>query len=229
IISGPVGNESDEKYAQFSRQVAELGRKATGVVNTLLAEAERLLEDPKTRTDAALKLYQAQLGMPKNKRLLKMLNETGIKQMVQRMELHAIADRQLPLKQQRMRDLEETLYFVLDEKGHSVHLTDKGAETMSPNDPELFIVPDISEAIHKIDHDPELSSQDRLEQRRAVEAEYALKSEKLHIIHKLLQAHVLYEKEVDYLVQDGQVLIVDEFTGRIMAGRRWSDGGPPAG
>ena len=224
IISGPVGNEADDKYGQFNRQVAELVRKQTGVANTLLAEAEKLLEDEKTRQEAALKLYQAQLGMPKNKRLLKMLNETGIKQLVQRMELDAIADRKLPIKQQRMRDLEDTLYFVLDEKGHSVHLTDRGAEAMSPNDPELFLVPDISEAIHRIDHDPALSSHDRLEQRRAVEAEYALKSEKLHIIHKLLQAHVLYEKEVDYLVQDGQVLIVDEFTGRIMAGRRWADG-----
>jgi preprotein translocase subunit SecA len=224
IISGPVGNEADDKYAQFNRQVAELVRKQTGVANTLLAEAERLLEDEKTRQEAALKLYQAQLGMPKNKRLLKMLNETGIKQLVQRMELDAIADRKLPMKQQRMRDLENTLYFVLDEKGHSVHLTDRGAEAMSPNEPELFLVPDISEAIHRIDHDPDLSSHDRLEQRRAVEAEYATKSEKLHIIHKLLQAHALYEKEVDYLVQDGQVLIVDEFTGRIMAGRRWADG-----
>jgi preprotein translocase subunit SecA len=224
IISGPVGNESDEKYAQFNRQVGELVRKQTAVVNTLLAEAEKLLEDDKTRQDAALKLYQAQLGMPKNKRLLKMLNETGIKQLVQRMELDAIADRKLPMKQQRMRDLENTLYFVLDEKGHSVHLTDRGAEAMSPNDPELFLVPDISEEIHRIDKDPELSPHDRIERRQAVEAEYALKSEKLHIIHKLLQAHALYEKEVDYLVQDGQVLIVDEFTGRIMTGRRWADG-----
>src|SRR3954463_8009155 len=224
IISGPVGNESDEKYAQFSRQVAELVRKQTGVVNTLLAEAERMLEDPKIRNDAALKLYQAQLGMPKNKRLLKMLNETGIKQMVQRMELDAIGDRKLPMKQQRMRDLEETLYFVLDEKGHSVHLTDRGAEAMSPNEPGLFLVPDISEEIHQIDKDPDLSPHDRIERRREVESEYAIKSEKLHIIHKLLQAHVLYEKEVDYLVQEGQVMIVDEFTGRVMTGRRWSDG-----
>ncbi len=224
IISGPVGNEADDKYASFNRQVAEMVRKQTGVVNTLLAEAERLLEDEKTRQEAALKLYQAQLGMPKNKRLLKMLNETGIKQLVQRMELDAIADRKAPIRQQRMRDLEDTLYFVLDEKGHSAHLTDRGAEAMSPDDPELFLVPDISEAIHQIDKDPELSPHDRIERRRVVESEYALKSEKLHIIHKLLQAHVLYEKEVDYLVQDGQVLIVDEFTGRIMAGRRWADG-----
>jgi len=224
IISGPVGNEADDKYASFNRQVAEMVRKQTGVVNTLLAEAERLLEDEKTRQEAALKLYQAQLGMPKNKRLLKMLNETGIKQLVQRMELDAIGDRKLPMKQQRMRDLEDTLYFVLDEKGHTVHLTDRGAEAMSPDDPELFLVPDISEEIHRIDKDAELSPHDRIERRRAVEAEYALKSEKLHIIHKLLQAHALYEKDVDYLVQDGQVLIVDEFTGRIMAGRRWADG-----
>jgi preprotein translocase subunit SecA len=224
IISGPVGNETDDKYAQFDRQVAELVRKQTAVVNTLVAEAEKLLEDPKTRNDAGLKLYQSRLGMPKNKRLMKLLNETGIKQMVQRMELDAIADRKLPMKQQRMRDLEETLYFVLDEKGHSVHLTDRGAEAMSPNEPGLFLVPDISEEIHQIDKDPELTPHDRIERRRQVESDYAVKSEKLHIIHKLLQAHVLYEKEVDYLVQDGQVMIVDEFTGRVMTGRRWADG-----
>ena len=225
IISGPVGNEEDDKYAQFNRQVAELVRKQTAVVNTLLAEAEKLLEgDAKAREEAALKLYQAQLGMPKNKRLLKQLNETGVKQMVQKVELEAIADRKLPMKQQRMRDLEEALFFVLDEKGHAVHLTDQGATALSPNDPMLFIVPDISEAVHALDKDPELSPHDRIARRREIEGEYALKSEKLHIIHKLLQAHALYEKDVDYLVQEGQVLIVDEFTGRIMHGRRWSDG-----
>ncbi len=224
IISGPVGNEVDDKYAQFNRQVAELTRRQTSVVNTLLAEAERLLLDEKTRQEAALKLYQAQLGMPKNKRLMKMVNETGIKQLVQRMELDSIADRKLPMKQQRMRDLEEVLFFVLDEKGHSVHLTDQGATALSPQEPTLFLVPDISEAVHQLERDPDLTPAERLARRREVEGEYAIKSEKLHIIHKLLQAHALYEKEVDYLVQDGQVLIVDEFTGRIMTGRRWADG-----
>jgi preprotein translocase subunit SecA len=224
IISGPVGNDNDARYGQFNRQVSELVRRQTGVVNTLLAEAETLLANDKTRQDGALKLYQAQLGMPKNKRLLKLLQEPGVKQLVQRMELDAIADRKLPTKQQRMRDLEEALFFVLDEKGHSVHLTDAGAAALSPQDPALFLVPDISEEIHAIDHDPDLDPAERIARRREVEAEYALKSEKLHIIHKLLQAHALYEKDVDYLVQDGQVLIVDEFTGRIMHGRRWSDG-----
>jgi preprotein translocase subunit SecA len=224
IISGPVGNETDEKYAQFNRQVAELVRKQSGVVSTLLAEAEPLLAEPKTLYEGAVKLHLAQLGMPKNKKLLKMLNESGVKQVVQRVELDLIADRKLPTRQQQMREFEETLYFVMDEKGHSVHLTDRGSEALSPQDPSFFMVPDISEAFHKIDRDPELDAAAKLNQRRELEAEYAVKSEKLHIIHKLLQAHALYEKEVDYLVQEGQVVIVDEFTGRLMAGRRWADG-----
>ena len=140
------------------------------------------------------------------------------------MELDRLADRKLPAREQKMRDLEDELYFVLDERGHSVHLTDQGVETMSPQDPQLFVVPDISHAVHEIEHDETLSPKEKLERRRQVEAEYAQKSEILHIIHKLLQAHALYEKDVEYVVQDGQVFIVDEFTGRLMPGRRWSDG-----
>jgi preprotein translocase subunit SecA len=224
IISGPVGNENDEKYAQFNRQVVELVRRQNAVVSNLLADAEPLLDDAKTVPEAAIKLYIARLGMPKNKKLLKLLNEPGVKSAVQRAELDHIADRKLPMRQQTMRELEEELYFVLDEKGHAVHLTDRGATAMSPNEPELFLVPDISEEVHAIDRDPSLTPAERVQRRRQVEAEYAVKSEKLHTIHKLLQAHVLYEREVDYLVQDGQVLIVDEFTGRVMQGRRWADG-----
>jgi preprotein translocase subunit SecA len=224
IISGPVGNEGDEKYTLFNRQVSELVRRQTAVVNQLMAEAEPLLADDKQKEEGAVKLFQAQLGMPKNKKLLKLLNETGVKQLVQRAELNYIGDRKLPSRQQQMRGLEEALYYVLDEKGHSVHLTDKGAAALSPDDPTLFLVPDISEAIHAIERDPALGVPERLAARQQVEGEYAAKSEKLHIIHKLLQAHSLYEKDVDYLVQDNQVLIVDEFTGRVLAGRRWADG-----
>jgi preprotein translocase subunit SecA len=224
IISGPVGHAEDDKYAQFNRTVQELVRKQNTVVSNLLGEAERLIDDAKTQRDGAVLLYQARLGSPKNKKLLKMLNETGIKAMVQRVELDAIADRKLPMKQQRMREVEESLYFVLDEKGHSVHLTDKGATAMAPDDPSMFIVPDISQEIHELERDTETTAVEKVTLRREIEAQYALKSEKLHIIHKLLQAHALYEKDVDYVVQEGQVLIVDEFTGRLMSGRRWSDG-----
>jgi preprotein translocase subunit SecA len=224
IISGPVGNEGDDKYAVFNRQVSELVRRQTAVVNQLVAEAEPMLEDEKRKEEAAAKLFQAQLGMPKNKRLLKLMNETGVKQLVQRAELDYIGDRKLPSRQQKMRGLEEALYYVLDEKGHSVHLTDKGAAAMSPDEPELFLVPDISQEIHQVEKDPTLSVAERRSARAQIEADYAVKSEKLHIIHKLLQAHSLYEKDVEYLVQDNQVLIVDEFTGRVLAGRRWADG-----
>ena len=224
IISGPVGTEPDDKYAQFNAQVVQLVRKQTAVANDLIARAEPLLQDEKTAYDGAVLLYQAQLGMPKNKKLLKLLNEQGVKALVQRVELDRLADRKLPAREQKMRYLEDELYFVLDERGHSVHLTDKGVETMSPQDPTLFLVPDISRAVHELDHDGSLSPQEKIERKRAVEAEYAQKSETLHIIHKLLQAHALYEKDVEYVVQDGQVFIVDEFTGRLMPGRRWSDG-----
>ncbi len=224
IISGPVGNEGDEKYTIFNRPVADLVRNQTAVVNQLMAEAEPLLPDEKKKEEVGYKLFQAQLGMPKNKKLLKMLNETGVKQLVQRAELDYIADRKLPTRQQRMRSLEDVLYYVLDEKGHSVHLTDRGAAALSPDDPEMFLVPDISEVVHQIEKDPSLGIPEKRAARQQVESDYAIKSEKLHIIHKLLQAHSLYEKDVDYLVQDNQVLIVDEFTGRVLAGRRWSDG-----
>src|SRR6266850_5988099 len=224
IISGAVGAESDEKYAEFNSQVVQLVRKQTAIANDLIAKAEPLLADEKTSYDGAVLLYQAQLGMPKNKKLLKLLNETGVKQLVQRVELDRLADRKLPAREQKMRHLEDELYFVMDERGRSVHLTDRGVETMSPQDPTLFLVPDISHAVHEIDRDEHLSAAEKLERRRAVEAEYAQKSEVLRIIHKLLQAHALYEKDVEYVVQDGQVFIVDEFTGRLMPGRRWSDG-----
>src|SRR3989442_565566 len=159
-----------------------------------------------------------------HKKLFKLLQEPGLKALVQRGALQARPGRKAPAGEQKLRHLEEELYFVLDERGHSVHLTDQGVETMSPQDPDLFLVPDISHAVHEIEHDQDLSAQQKIERRRAVEAEYALKSETLHIIHKLLQAHALYEKDVDYVVQDGKVLIVDEFTGRLMHGRRWSEG-----
>ncbi len=224
IISGPVGEEDSTRYRSFNGKVGDLVRRQNEVVSGLVAEGERLLTDEETRAEAGVRLYQAQLGMPKNKRLLKLLNETGVKQLVQRTELDYIADRKLPMKQQNLRDIEDPLFFVLDEKGHAVHLTDRGSAALSPGDPQLFVMPDISEEIHDLEHDLEMTPAEKAERRRQIEEGYADKSEQLHIIHKLLQAHALYEREVDYIVQEGQVLIVDEFTGRIMHGRRWSDG-----
>jgi len=223
IISGPVGNEVDEEYARHNPAVARLVRMQGEMANTLTADGERALREGDTDTAATL-LYKARLGAPKNKRLLKLLNEPGVKQLVQGMELKHIADRRVTASRQEMRDIEEDLLFVLDEKGQAVHLTDRGIDFMSPNDREQFILPDISQQVHLIDHDPEMTPAEKIEQRNRINAEYAAKSEKLHIIHQLLRAHSLYEADVNYVVQEGEVLIVDEFTGRTMPGRRWSEG-----
>ena len=223
IISGPVGNDNDQTFGEHNGAVLRLFRRQSEVVNTLVADADRAREADDTDA-AALAYYKAQLGSPKNKRLMKAMNEPGVKQMVQRMELDHLADRKLSVSKQQYRDLENDMFFVLDEKGHTVHLTDRGIDELSPNDPEEFSLPDISTEIHRIDHDVDMEPAAKIEARRTIEAEYAMKSEKLHIVHQLLRAHALYEKDVNYVVQDSQVLIVDEFTGRTMPGRRWSEG-----
>ena len=223
IISGPVGNESDAEYAMHNAAVARLVKRQSDLTNILVAEGERALEADDTNT-AAVKFYQAQMGGPKNKRLLKVLQETGVKQLVQKMELEHLADRKLPAGKQQYREIEEGLLYVLDEKGHTVHLTDQGVDYMSPNDHDAFVMPDISQEVHRIDHDPDMTPEEKLTARNAINVEYAAKSERLNIVHQLLRAHALYEKDVNYVVQEGQVLIVDEFTGRTMPGRRWSEG-----
>jgi preprotein translocase subunit SecA len=223
IISGPVGNEVDEEYARHNGAVAKLVRMQLELANTLAGDGERALREGDTDT-AAMLLYKAQLGAPKNKRLLKLLNEPGVKQLVQGMELKHIADRRVTASRQEMRDIEDDLLFVLDEKGHQVHLTDRGIDFMSPNDHEQFVLPDISQQVHQIDHATDLSPAEKIERRNQINAEYAAKSEKLHIIHQLLRGHSLYERDVNYVVQDGEVLIVDEFTGRTALVRRAAPG-----
>ncbi|HEY7531098.1 MAG TPA: preprotein translocase subunit SecA [Gemmatimonadota bacterium] len=169
------------------------------------------------RYEAGIRLFQASRGMPKNRRLMKVLNETGVKRLIQKVE----ADY---MREKRLHELEDDLFFAMDEKGHNVHLTDKGLELLSPSDPNLFVVPDLSEGLHAIDVDPVLDDQEKARRRMELERQYAERSERIHSIHQLLKAYVLFEKDVEYVVQDGKVLIVDEFTGRLMPGRRWSDG-----
>ncbi|HEX9129202.1 MAG TPA: preprotein translocase subunit SecA [Gemmatimonadaceae bacterium] len=223
IISGPVGNESDAEYAVHNAAVSRLVRRQSDFVNGLVAAGEKAFEAGDNDA-AALNLYKAQLGGPKNKRLLKVFQETGAKQLVQKMELQHIADRRLPANKQQYRDIEEDLLYVLDEKGHTVHLTDAGVDFMSPEAHDEFVLPDLSQEVHAIDHDPDMTPAEKLEARNKLNRDYAAKSERLNIVHQLLRAHALFERDVNYVVQEGQVLIVDEFTGRTMHGRRWSEG-----
>jgi preprotein translocase subunit SecA len=223
IISGPVGNDNDGSYFEHNNAVGRLVRRQTELVNTLVGDAERDLKNDDEQA-AALKLYKAQLGSPKNKRLMKLLQEPQYKMLVQRQELDHIADRRLPAAKQQYQDIESDLLFVLDEKGHQVHLTDAGVEFMSPSAAQSFILPDLSQEVHRIDHDPDLTAEEKIARKRELEIDFATTSERLNIVHQLLKAHALYDRDVNYVVQDGEVLIVDEFTGRTMPGRRWSEG-----
>src|ERR1035437_8468097 len=223
IISGPVGNESDGDYAALNGGVRKFVRKQTELANDLVAQGEKALAAGDEQA-AGMAFYQARLGAPVNKRLLKVLQEQGGKMLVAKMELDHIADRKVSASKQAFRDLEEELLYVLDEKGHSVHLTDRGVDFIAPTDHEAFVLPDIALEIGRIEKDPEMTAEEKLLLRQKIETEYALKSEKLNIVHQMLKAHALYEKDVNYVVQEGQVLIVDEFTGRTMHGRRWSEG-----
>jgi len=217
IISGPVGEEQADEYRQYNPQVASLYRKQTRLVNELVAQAEKDLEA--NNLDAAgEKLLAARRGAPKHKRLLKMFaDDPSIQKLVQQTEANFMRDK-------RLHEVDEHMLFAMDEKGHSIHLSDMGLDELSPGDPEAFIVPDLSEELGAIEKSTELSVDEKRERIAGLEREYAEKSQKIHAIHQLLKAYALYSRDEQYIIEDGQVLIVDEFTGRKMVGRRWSDG-----
>jgi preprotein translocase subunit SecA len=217
IISGPVGQEQSDVYRVHNPAVSNLFRQQTRLVNELIAEAERELEEGNTQS-AGEKLLAARRGGPKNKRLHKLFAEDpGLQKLVAQTEAAFMRDKSL-------HEVDELLLFAMDEKGHNVHLSDKGLDTLSPGEPEAFVVPDLSEAVGQIERDPDLSVDEKRERIQALEHEYAEKSQKIHAIHQLLKGYALFNRDEQYIVEDGQVVIVDEFTGRKMAGRRWSDG-----
>src|SRR5690606_21190642 len=217
IISGPVGTETNMAYGRYNGAVSDLVHRQGRIVGDMIAEAERLIAAGDSYA-AAERLLLARRGMPKNKRLHKMFaDDPSLQKLVQKVENDYMRDKQLQV-------LDEQLLFAMDEKGHNVHLTDQGLDVLAPGDKDGFVVPDLSEAVHVVEQDPEATVDEKRERREALEREYAEKSEKIHVVHQLLKAYALFNKDEQYVVQDGQILIVDEFTGRMMAGRRWSDG-----
>jgi len=226
IISGPVYGPAP-KFKQYKPMVEDLVRVQVKTVNNILAEAIELMkkadeeEDEKKAMElnyeAGKKILQASRGMPKNKRLLKLLNEIGTKKLMQRVEADF-------MREKKMTELDEDLYFWMDEKGNQVQLTDKGLDQLSPKDPNMFVIPDLSVEINEVQSDKTLSPDRKAEKIKELERDYLEKSDKIHTIHQLLKAYILFEKDVEYVVQEGKVLIVDEFTGRLMPGRRFSEG-----
>ncbi len=218
IISGPVGRDTSTPFKKYNTLVGSLYKKQTRIVSELIAEAEKELEQG-NEFEAGEKLLAAKRGGPRNKRLLKLFaDDPGLQKLVLKVE----ADY---MREKRLFDVDEMLFFAMDEKGNAVHLSDAGLDELSPGDPEAFVVPDLSEAMGKIQEEESLSVDAKREMMSRLEAEYAGKSEKIHVIHQLLKAYTLFQKDEKYIIgEDGAIVIVDEFTGRQMAGRRWSDG-----
>ena len=218
IISGPVGRDTSTPFKQYNTLVGSLYKKQTRTVSTLIAEAEKELEAG-NEFEAGEKLLAAKRGGPRNKRLLKLFaDDPGLQKLVLKVE----ADY---MREKRLFEIDEMLYFAMDEKGHAVHLSDAGLDELSPGDPDAFVVPDLSEAVGSVQEDESLSVDARREMMSRLEAEYAAKSEKIHVIHQLLKAYTLFQKDEKYIIgEGGEIVIVDEFTGRQMSGRRWSDG-----
>jgi preprotein translocase subunit SecA len=197
-------------------RVESLVRSQTHLVNRIVADAEKLLEEGK-EDEAGVYLLRAVRGLPKHKKLSKLMNEVGVKRLIKRTENDFMRDK-------RMHEIDEELFYAIDEKGHTIDITEMGRDALSPNDPDMFVLPDLSQRTHEIDNDESLSAEEKVAAREKLDEEYMQKADRLHSIQQLLRAYSLYEKDVEYVVNDGKVIIVDEFTGRLMSGRRYSDG-----
>jgi preprotein translocase subunit SecA len=216
IISGPVGQEQSAEYKLHNPAVAALFRKQSRMVNELVAQAEKEFETEEYASGE--RLLAAKRGSPKHKRLLKLFADNpSLQKLVSQVE----ADY---MREKRLQDIDEMLLYAMDEKGHAIHLSDRGLDELSPGEPDAFVVPDLSEVIGTIERDTEMTVDEKRDYIQKLEQEYADKSQKIHAIHQLLKAYTLYNRDEQYIIEDGQVIIVDEFTGRKMAGRRWSDG-----
>lgn len=223
IISGPVGkDDTTQQFFELKPRIEKLADAQKRAVNQFLNEAKKKLaegdDDPKS---GGLALYRAFRGLPKNSALIKYLSEPGIRVKMQKAENHYLAD-----QQKEMHKVDAELYFYIDEKNNSVELTDKGIQliTRAGEDANFFVLPDIGVDLANIDSDTALDADKKLHKKEGVLNEYAAKADRIHTVQQLLKAYTLFDKDVEYVVMDGAVKIVDEQTGRILDGRRYSDG-----
>ena len=219
IISGPVPKGEDQLFEQYRPAIENLYNLQKNLVTALLAEARQLIAEGKN-DEGGVKLYRTHKGLPKYKPLIKYLSEQGIKALMQKTENVYMQD-----NNRRMPEITDDLYFVIDEKLNSVELTDKGHEALSKyfNEDGFFVLPDIGSEVAELEKS-DLSAEERARKRDAVINDYSVKSERVHTVHQLLKAYAMFEKDIEYVVMDNKVKIVDEQTGRILEGRRYSDG-----
>ena len=214
IISGVVSEADNQRYDEMRPLVERLVKAQTRVVNRILSEAEEQLDEDDYA--AGIRLLQVQRGAPKNRRFMKLLQEEGIKKLVGRVEADYMRDK-------RLGELDEDLYFSIDEKSHIIDLTERGRVEISKN-PDDFVLPDLDKILHDIEADAALPAGEKARAQDEAYQNYARKSEAIHSVQQLLVAYMLYEKDVKYMVDEGRVVIVDEYTGRPQPGRRYADG-----
>lgn len=221
IISGPIPRGDQQEFDQLKPRVEKIVEAQKKVTSAFLIEAKKKIaegnDDPK---DGGLALYRSHRGLPKNNALIKYLSEPGMKVKLQKAENYYLGE-----QQKNMHIVDDELYFVIDEKNNQVQLTDKGIAliTKSGEDPEFFIMPDMGVKLAEIEKS-DLTPEQKLEQKESLLNDYSIKAERIHTVQQLLKAYTLFENDVEYVVIEGQVKIVDEQTGRIMEGRRYSDG-----
>ena len=224
IISGPVPKGDDQMYEQYQPLVEKLVNVQRQLATKYLAEAKQLISEGSNKDDVTkgfLQLFRSHKALPKNKPLIKYLSETGIKAGMLKTEAYYMEN-----NNKLMPEATDPLYFVVDEKQKSVDLTDKGNDWIAEqvHDPSLFVLPDITSQLSALEADNSLSEEDKLNKKDELLTDYAIKSERVHTIQQLLKAYTMFNRDDEYVVIDGEVKIVDEQTGRIMEGRRWSDG-----
>jgi len=222
IISGPV-TVSTHKFKEIMPRMKELSRRQSLLCSRLLREGKELWEAG-NQDEAVLKFYQAKKGSPKNKQLLGLMEDPGIRRAIEKNEVELDSRSTQSVRGEEGRALREELYYTINERAHEIDITEKGHLSLSPDDPEEFVLPDFGDAYQEIKENRDLNEEEMERRIRYLSEEVDLKSEKIHNALTSLRALDLFEKDVSYVIQDNQVIIVDEFTGRLMPGRRYSDG-----
>ena len=222
IISGPVPKGDDQMFMQFKPNVEKVVNAQKKLVTTILAQAKDLIasDDKEKRKEGALLLFRSYKGLPKYGPLIKYLSQEGIKPLMLETEAYYMQD-----NNREMPTVTDPLYFVIDEKNRSIELTDKGIDVLtgSSDDPEFFVLPDIASQLSALENE-QLSAEEKQEKKDALMQNYAVKAERVHTVNQLLKAYTLFDRDVEYVIDDNKIKIVDEQTGRIMEGRRYSDG-----
>ncbi len=220
IISGPIPKGDEHEFYDLKPRIQKLVDAQRKLVGDYLNDAKKQMKS-ENEAEASLPLFRAFRGLPKYKPLIKYQSETGIKQLLQKTENIYLAD-----NQKKMPEADEPLYFTIDEKINSIDLTEKGIDliTKDGEDADFFILPDIGIGISQLENDESISEKEKLEKKEQIIRNYNIKSQRIHSVNQLLKAYCMYEKDTEYVVMDDKVKIVDEQTGRIMEGRRYSDG-----